>query len=238
MPMTRWPMKKWIALLALLLTVPVLAAPVVALQDSDAQAGSKGEKAAAGTSVYRIVGPDGRVTFSDTAPAGSRAEKIEIGPTNVQPTPLPLRKLSPRDRDAREERAARNYDQGPVNFAIVSPANDATIPPGQRFIVLQVALEPVPRDGYAFYAVVDGQRWSGTSSGTSLDISALERGTHTIQAVLLGAGGQPLAQSQVIQVHVKRPGGQVPDFPAEQAPQMPKAPQAPGIANPPKPQPR
>lgn len=222
-----------IALLAML-----LAAPALALQDSGAAAEAQSENSSGGTSVYRIVGPDGRVTFSDTAPAGSKAEKIAIGPTNVQPTPLPLRKLSPRDRDAREERAARSDDQRPVNFAIVSPANDATIPPGQRFIVLQVALDPVPRDGYAFYVVIDGQRWSGTSSGTSLDISALERGTHTIQAVLLDAGGQPLAQSQVIQVHVKRPGGQVPDFPAEQAPQMPKAPQVPGIASPPKPQPR
>ncbi|WP_199775502.1 DUF4124 domain-containing protein [Microbulbifer pacificus] len=226
-------MTRRIALLALL-----LAAPVMAFQEAETQ----GEKAPAGTSVYKIVGPDGRVTFSDTAPAGSKAEKIRIGPINVQPTPLPERKLSPRDREEREgddgEREERSYAQGPVNFAIVSPANDATIPPGQRFIVLQVAMDPVPRDGYAFYAVIDGQRWSGTSSGASLDISALERGTHTIQAVLVDTAGRPLAQSQMIQVHVKRPGGQVPDFPAEQAPQMPKAPQVPGIANPPKPQPR
>lgn len=236
---TRLPMKKCIALLALL-----LAGPVLALQDLDSQVVNDGEKAATGTNVYRIVGPDGRVTFSDSAPAGSKAEKVRIGPINVQPTPLPVRKLSPRDHnereersEEREERSERGY-QGPVNFAIVSPANDATIPPGQRLIVLQVSVDPVPRDGYAFYAVIDGQRWSGTSSGTSLDISALERGTHTIQAVLVDAAGQPLAQSQLIQVHVKRPGGQIPDFPAERAPQMPKAPQVPGIASPPKPQPR
>jgi Domain of unknown function (DUF4124) len=223
---------KWFFLLAL-----VLAAPLMAQQDSGAQSGAEDGQSSGGTSVYKIIGPDGRVTFSDTAPAGSKAEKIKIGPTNVQPiappAPLPLRKLSPKSGDD-----DRKYDQGPVNFAIVSPSNDATIPPGQRFVVLQVAMDPVPRDGYAFYAVIDGQRWSGTSSGTSLDISALERGTHSIQAVLMDATGRPLAQSQVIQVHVKRPGGQVPDFPAEQAPQMPKAPQMPGVANPPKPQPR
>ncbi|WOX04166.1 DUF4124 domain-containing protein [Microbulbifer pacificus] len=228
--MNKWSIKKWLLPLVL-----VLAVPAMALQDSGAQSGAEDDKSSSGTSVYKIVGPDGRVTFSDTAPAGSRAEKVKIGPTNVQPialpVPLPVRKLSPRSDEDRG-------DLGPVNFAIVSPSNDATIPPGQRFIVLQVALEPVPRDGYAFYAVIDGQRWSGTSSGTSLDISALERGSHTIQAVLLDASGRPLAQSQMIQVHVKRPGGQIPDFPAEQAPQMPKMPQAPGVANPPKPQPR
>ncbi|WP_428819494.1 DUF4124 domain-containing protein [Microbulbifer sp. MCCC 1A16149] len=230
-------MSRWIVL-----TAALLAAAAMAQQDSsdkDRAADGKGADSASGNSVYRIVGPDGRVTFSDSPPAGQKAEKIKIGPTNVQPIapplPLPTRKLSPRDQDDRERRGS---DQGPVNFSIVSPANDATIPPGQRFIVLQVALNPVPRDGYAFYAVIDGQRWSGMSSGTSLDISALERGTHTVQAVLLSAGGQPLAQSQAIQIHVKRPGGQVPDYPAQQAPQMPKLPQAPGVAKPPKPKPR
>ena len=224
-------MNRWIALLAL-----VLAAPLVAQQGADTD--DKKSSSSSG-SVYKIVGPDGRVTFSDSPPAGEKAEKVEIGPINVQPIgpkpPLRTRKLSP---DSGKKRSGDQYDQGPVNFAIVSPANDATIPPGQRFIVLQVALNPVPEDGFEFFAVIDGQRWSGTSSSTSLDISALERGTHTIQAVLLGAGGRPLAQSQTIQVHVKRPGGQLPDFPAEQAPQMPKLPQAPGVAKPPRPQPR
>ncbi|WGL15566.1 DUF4124 domain-containing protein [Microbulbifer bruguierae] len=225
-----------IRLISVLLAL--LAAPVMAQQETSAGE-EKGSSAPSGTSVYRSVGPDGKVTFSDTPPPGKKAEKIKIGPTNVQPVapplPLPTRKLSPRDQD---DKRYEDRDQGPVDFAIVSPVNDATITPGQRFIVLQVAMEPVPRDGYAFYAVIDGQRWSGMSSGTSLDISALERGTHTIQAVLVGTGGEPLAQSQTIQVHVKRPGGQVPEFPAEQAPQMPKAPQAPGVAKPPKPQPR
>ncbi|WP_239692514.1 DUF4124 domain-containing protein [Microbulbifer mangrovi] len=230
-------MSRWIVL-----TAALLAAAAMAQQDSsdkDRAADGKGADGASGNSVYRIVGPDGRVTFSDSPPPGQKAEKVEIGPTNVQPIapplPLPTRKLSPRDVDNNQRGGS---DPGPVRFSIVSPANDATIPPGQRFIVLQVALDPVPREGYAFYAVIDGQRWSGMSSGTSLDISALERGTHTVQAVLLGAGGQPLAQSQAIQIHVKRPGGQVPDYPAQQAPQMPKLPQAPGVAKPPKPQPR
>ena len=211
-----------------------LPAPLLA-QSSE---GEKGQNSAsASKTVYKVVGPDGRITFSDSPPAGQKAEKVRIGPTNVQPISLPrdlpTRRLSPAG-DKRE----REPEQGPINFAIVSPANDATIPPGQRFIVLQVAMNPVPRDGYEFFAVIDGQRWAGTSSGTSLDISALERGTHTVQAVLLSAGGQPLAQSQAIQIHVKRPGGQVPDFPAEQAPQMPKTPQAPGLPRPPQAQPR
>ncbi|WP_295802418.1 DUF4124 domain-containing protein [uncultured Microbulbifer sp.] len=217
------------ASLAAALSAPLFAAGDEKVDAEEPQTDTK--------TVYKVVGPDGSVTFSDSPPPGKKSEKVTIGRTNVQPITLPrdlpTRRLTPDDQQQRDRR-----DQGPIRFAIVSPANDATIPPGQRFIVLQVAMNPVPVDGHEFFAVVDGQRWAGTSSGTSLDISALERGTHTIQAVLLGAGGRPLAQSQAIRIHVKRPGGQVPDFPAEQAPQMPKTPQAPGVPKPPQAQPR
>ena len=216
-----------------LLALVMIAMPLQAADSADQSTDKQDDKGASNT-VYKTVGPDGKVVFSDTPPPGQKSEKVTIGPTNVQPIappqPIPTRRLSPGDREGyqRNREEGREEIQGPVNFMIVSPGNDATIPPGQRFIVLEVAMDPVPRDGYEFFAVIDGQRWGGTSSGSSLDISALERGTHTVQAVLLDAGGQAIAQTQTIQIHVKRPGGQVPDFPAQQAPQAPKAPQAPG----------
>lgn len=177
-----------------------------------------------GTSVYKTVGPNGEVVFTDKPLVGSKSEKVELGPTNVQPIALPrqlpVRKLSPQQRD--------DYS-GPINFAIVSPQDGATIPPGQRFISLQVAISPMPKSGYRFYAVVDGQPWRGGSGGTSLDISALERGSHNVQAVLTDMNGNVLARSQGITIYVKRPGGTLPDYPAGQAPKAPQAPVAPGI---------
>lgn len=152
-----------------------------------------------------------------------------MAPINVQPIALPrtlpTRKLSPKD----EGDKAKDGYSGPFSIQIVSPLNDATIPPGQRFIPLQVDVQPVYPEGASFFAVVDGKPWSGRSSGAGLDISLLERGTHTVQAVLTDANGQVLAKSQVITLYVKRPGGKLPDNPAPRAPQAPKAPLGPGI---------
>lgn len=221
-------------------THQIIATALAALLSAVALAGDSGESSdtdtgterSGGSTIYRVVGPDGKVTFTDAPPENGKAERVEVGPTNIQPIvrprPLPTRKLSPRDRDERE----RDRPLGPINFAIVSPQSGATIPPGQRLIVLRVAIEPVPVDGYQFFAVVDGQRWLGTSSGTSLDLSALERGTHDIQAVLTDLSGRVLARSQPITLFVKRPGSTLPDAPAPQAQPAPQAPAAPGLPQP------
>ncbi|SEA14651.1 DUF4124 domain-containing protein [Microbulbifer marinus] len=214
-------MKTRTTLIALLLAVPL-----------GALAGDDGSEAVSdGKTIYKTVGPDGQVVFSDTPPVGSKSEKVELPPTNVQPIalprPLPQRKLSP--KDAGQRRDGERQPMGPVDIAIVSPQDGATIPPGQRFIALQVDVAPAYPEGAEFFAVVDGQPWQGGSSGSSLDISALERGTHSVQAVLTDGRGNVLAQSQVITVYVKRPGGTVPDISAPRATQAPKAPVAPGL---------
>ncbi|SDK36246.1 DUF4124 domain-containing protein [Microbulbifer yueqingensis] len=221
-------------------THQIITAALVALLSAVALAGDSGESSdadagaerAAGSSIYRVVGPDGKVTFTDVPPKDGKAQRVEVGPTNIQPIarprPLPTRKLSPRDQEDRE----RQRPLGPINFAIVSPQSGATIPPGQRLIVLRVAIDPVPVGGYQFFAVVDGQRWLGSSSGTSLDLSALERGTHDIQAVLTDLAGRVLARSQPITIFVKRPGATLPDAPAPQAKPAPQAPAAPGVPQP------
>lgn len=216
-----------------LVMAAVLAAPLIALAGgSGLDDGDKGSQSGGGT-VYKTTGPNGEVVFTDTPPVGSgkdEVEKVEIGPTNVQPVappgPLPRRKLSPQDQG--EDDAERDRQEGPFSIAIVSPGDGATIPPGQRAVVLQVALDPVPRGGHQFFAVVDGQPWQGGSSGTSLDISALERGTHSVQAVLTDGAGNVLAQSRPITLYVKRPGARVPDNAAPRAKQAPRAPVAPG----------
>lgn len=216
-------------LLALLLSAPLTSLAGGSGFDDDGNSAQSG-----GSAIYKTTGPNGEVVFTDTPPVGSdkdKVEKVEISRTNVQPIalprPLPTRKLSPQSQD--EDSEDRDRYDGPYSIAIINPASGTTIPPGQRQVVLQVALDPVPESGYQFFAVVDGQPWRGGSSGTSLDISALERGTHSVQAVLTDAAGSVLARSRPITLYVKRPGDQVPDSAAPRAEQAPRAPAAPGV---------
>ncbi|MFA0809735.1 DUF4124 domain-containing protein [Microbulbifer epialgicus] len=187
-----------------LLKALLLSAPLV-LFAGLAAAGSNGIEGSG--AIYKIVSPDGKVTFSDTPPPNGRTEEVELGPINVQPIvvprPLPTRKLSPKNEDTGA--SEKESYSGSVSIRIVSPQDGATIPPGQRFIALQVNVQPQYPEGASFYAIVDGQPWRGSSDSTGLDISALERGSHSLQAILTDASGKVLAKSQVITVFVHRP---------------------------------
>lgn len=215
--------------------LPLLTALLFTLLTCGALGGDSGYDDSAnrssGGTVYKTVGPDGEVVFTDKPQLGSNSERVELGPINVQPIalpkPLPTRKLSPKDQRDPDDRYV-----GPINFAIVSPESGATIPPGQRLVVLQVAIDPLPPQGHRFYAIVDGQRWRGGSSGNSLDISSLDRGSHSVQAVLTDPAGNLLARSQTIMLYVKRPGDQVPEYGTPQATQAPKTPASPGLTAP------
>ncbi|WP_445365267.1 DUF4124 domain-containing protein [Microbulbifer sp. ANSA001] len=201
-----------------------LVAPLMAFAGTDGGSSSG--------AIYKTVGPDGRVTFSDTPPASGEAQKVELAPINVQPItlprPLPSRKLSPKD-DVEDDGGKESY-AGPMSIQIVSPLDGATIPPGQRFIPLQVDVQPSYPKGASFYAVVDGQPWRGNSTGSSLDISALERGSHSVQAVLIDASGRILAQSKVITVYVQRPSVAQSDSSILRAPQSTKVSLGPSLA--------
>lgn len=180
--------------------------------------------------IYKTITEDGTIIFSDTPPSDKSSEKVELNPINVQPAvklPPPKRK-----RSSNTAKTPKHPFLGPVNFAIVSPANGATIPPGQRSIVLQVAIDPMPPYGHTFFIMVDGQRWDTLSSSTHIDISALERGSHSIQAILLNSQGQLLARSQIIQLYVKRPGINSPAAPTESWPRASQAPKAPTPSDP------
>ncbi|GMG86240.1 DUF4124 domain-containing protein [Biformimicrobium ophioploci] len=183
-----------------------------------------------GKTIYKVVGPDGTVTFTDVAPKNGKAVKLPQRQVSTVPAvkpKMPERKLSVDDGRAPAMQGG--------DFYIVYPADGSTITPGERVLMMEVAINPWPLGGHSVIALIDGRPSPAVPDSTAVNISAIERGTHTLQAVLLDADGRELGRSQVITVFVKRPGLQVPDIPAAGAPQAPQMPAAPGVR--PRPQP-
>lgn len=173
---------------------------------------------AAGQQVYRSVGPDGEVRFSDQGGAG--AEKIKVAP-------LPTYDAPPQ-RPAAERAPAK--PKGYASFALLTPANGQTLRDDTGEVPVTVAIQPPLRAGDRIDVIYDG-RFIGPDKALSRVLRNIERGTHSVQAVVVDGSGRELArtQSATFQMHRNR-GSQV--VPANQAPLAPQAPQAPKAPRP------
>ncbi|HLB16409.1 MAG TPA: hypothetical protein VJM14_15875 [Burkholderiales bacterium] len=90
---------------------------------------------------------------------------------------------------------------GSYGVAIVQPANEETVHDNEGNVSVQVAVSPSLAPGDRVALLLDGRQVS-QQPGTTLALSGVERGTHTLQAQVVGAGGATLAASQLVTFHM------------------------------------
>lgn len=141
----------------------------------------------AGATVYRHVDQDGNVSFSDQPTDG--AEQIEIEGSSTYTAPP----RSPR----RERPAAAEEEAGPVYelVQILSPADQGTVRDNQGRVTVRTETRPPLRDGHALALLVDGEPRGQPQRGYSFELTDIHRGEHSMQAVVLDAAGEPVAES-------------------------------------------
>ena len=152
--------------------------------------------AAVSAQVFKRIGPDGSIQFSDRP--GPDAEEVEVAPTQtVQPTPV-----QGLDNPQHQEGQPLEYSE----FAITSPANEEGVRANDGNVTVRLALRPALRRGHTIAVSIDGER-IGAGTSTSIQMTNLTRGGHTLQALVLDADGEELAQTDAVTFYVLRAAG-------------------------------
>lgn len=151
--------------------------------------------ALAGQTVYRVIGPNGEVSYTDTPPKEGRFEAFELKPINTQPA-----------LDSQPDRKVPPEPTSPYSrVEIVAPANDTVVPPGQLNVVVQLELDPPLQAGHQVQFFLDGEPQGDPAETTAVTLGDLYRGSRTIDArVLDRQSGEVIAQSPGVVIHVKR----------------------------------
>lgn len=163
---------------SLLLCLMFVAAPLPAVAD-----------------VYRSVDEHGNVIFTDKASPGSK--KVQVPPaTTVRPFTVPTAEQKPEE-------------QKPVSYAGVSitqPVDGQALRSNAGDVSITVAVDPYldVTHGHAIAVVLDGVRQDQTWTSTSLTLPNLDRGTHTLQVLLVDSEGRILERSEPVTFHLKR----------------------------------
>lgn len=145
------------------------------------------------TVIYRSVGADGSIIFSDTPSAG--AVKVDLQETQTIEPPPPPRF---------EYQAPTGPPAAPyARLEIVNPENDAQIRENSGALNIDVALEPGLSGSDRVVILIDGQE-AAAGTGTSFSLGNVDRGTHRIEAIIRGADGSTRMRSPASTFHMLR----------------------------------
>lgn len=149
--------------------------------------------------VYKYTLSNGDVVYSDKPPPADQAEEITLEPLqgfNLPPAP------SLNTTAAKREPEPVGYEE----FKVTSPTNDQTIRDNGGNVPVSLSLLPGLQGGHSIEVLMDGQS-IGSGGGTSVTLTEVDRGTHTVQALIKDDAGKEIARSNSVIFHLKRGGG-------------------------------
>lgn len=151
----------------------------------------------AGAQVYKRIGPDGTVYFSDQP--GPDAREIEVKPAQAISLP-PV----PRQTGAAQQQKDASADYS--KFTIVSPTSDQGVRANDGKVTVSLSLTPKLMTGHTVILKVDGEdgEQSRTGDGLSIELSNLSRGLHTVEATVVDAQGHVVIQTGPVSFNVLR----------------------------------
>jgi len=143
---------------------------------------------------------NGQVIYSDTPPPeAASGEEVTVEP--LQSFTLPP--APPLEDSVAEEDAPEQV--GYEEFKVTSPANDATIRDNGGNVRVSLSLSPGLQGGHSIEIFMDGQA-IGSGNSTSLTLTDVDRGTHTVRATVTDSDGKEVARSNSVIFHLRRGG--------------------------------
>jgi hypothetical protein len=141
-----------------------------------------------GQGVYKVIQPDGSVEFTDSPPPGESAQPVQVQPLNSMPSPG-----SPRDAFDDSSAAKPAYSE----VRITSPESGTSFWDTSGNVKVDVSLKPSLQPGDKLEVLLDGQAVGGGRS-TAITLTNMNRGTHSVQAVVKNSSGKVLARSNAV----------------------------------------
>ena len=150
--------------------------------------------------VYKQVDEQGNISYSDV-PQKKDDQPISM-PEPMTFTSKPAPKSSG-DGEGNQKRKSDQQSEKYDSVAINSPNNDETIRSNNGDVTVQISSTPGLQNNHLFVLFMDGNKVQ-ESAATSVQLTNLERGTHTLTAEIQDDQSNTLASSPPVSFHLQR----------------------------------
>jgi len=147
--------------------------------------------------LYKCKNAQGEVVYTDKKCDG-QGEELKLPPySTYKPNIIPVPKSEPVAKDP-----AVSYKQ----LEITSPKNDDLIYSNTGVVNVKFKINGplLSLKGHKFAVVLDGERLKSRGVTTQIRLNSVERGTHTLQVVVVDRDDKTIKSSKTISFHTQR----------------------------------
>ena len=155
---------------------------------------------AAAQTVYKVTDKNGRITYTDVAPAPGEniIEEVAVPETNTARPVLPAA--------AQVDEAANSASPTPDYVTVISlPADGATIPMGPGDFSVEAQASPALGAAERLQLEVDGALFGPPQAHSHWQLTNIFRGAHALRVMRLDESGNTIDTSEISTVYVLRP---------------------------------
>lgn len=153
--------------------------------------------------ICKTVDADGVVGYTDV-PAGECAERVKLPDySRYEPRPIPQTQNASALPSTEDSDAADRFE-GYRSIEIVQPEANGTVRSNEGIVPVAIALDPPLMEGHRIKLYIDGGAVRGEFDGTAIDLGGVERGTHSLRAVVSDAGGKRIGDSPTVRFTLRQ----------------------------------
>jgi hypothetical protein len=151
--------------------------------------------------ICKTVDSEGVVSYRDV-PAATCPDPVKLPEySTFEALPVPASKAISKEGSGKDARFER-YESA----KIVQPEAEGVVRSNEGKVSVSIALEPPFQKGHRIKLYIDGRAVPGSFDGPAIELSGIERGTHSIHATVSDGSGKLLIKSRTSSFTLRQTG--------------------------------
>ena len=159
--------------------------------------------------VYQYKDDEANITYSDELTEGGKRikqNKPSVAPKPVQKKIIQQKRIKPKIDKLPQTKKETDKPKPYTELSIIGPKHDMAIRRNDGDVDITLSIKPAlqVKFGHKIKIIFDGKKLSNVWSSNSIRLKTLDRGSHTISALLVDKSGKTLKQSKATTFHLLR----------------------------------
>ena len=153
--------------------------------------------------VYQWQDANGNTVYGDTPPKSIGPVEIELPALTVADSYFSDEKKKPESTKKKEEPKEADKSIPYKSFSVKSPQKDDALRANNGNVMVQFDLKPALQDGHGLVVYLDGKQVA-SGSATVFSLKEVDRGEHSVFAVVHDANNDVLKNTEAVKFNVLR----------------------------------